>query len=105
MGWTLQQCRERFGSEFTPTDTDSCRFSDNMSYSHLDWSKFNEWRRIHKHDEVIPNSTLTTGADTHYFHVDSVFDVYLNLILTAPWEQFNGLKGETRFLKRRLSNF
>jgi hypothetical protein len=78
IGWTLEQCRKHFGAEFTPTDTDSYRFSDNMSYSHVDWSKFNEWRKIHKHDEVIPNSTLTTGADTHYFHVDSVFDVYLN---------------------------
>jgi hypothetical protein len=51
IGWNLEQCRKHFGAEFTPTDTDSYRFSDNMSYTHVDWSKFNEWRKIHTFDK------------------------------------------------------
>jgi hypothetical protein len=88
MGWTLQQCSELFGSEFTPTDTDSYRFSEHMSYWHSN------------------QRSGGSGGDTHYFHAGQ-FDVYFNFhpdgtVGAIQWVRFDGEPFSEGEIKQRL---
>jgi hypothetical protein len=105
MGWTLQQCQERFGPEFTPAaGTDSYRFSDHMPYWHSSQAP-----RVVGHTaygDPLYAADGESGGDTHYFHAGAC-DVYFNFypdgtVGAIQWVRLDGKPFSETELHQRL---